>query len=167
MSDSVNPYQSPAAEAVPVQPAGAAGSLNDNMLSSLREAAPWARFLGIMGYIQCGFVLLLGLVFIVLLPAAVAGSNVGGIAAAALGGMRSILGFVYIIGGVLLFFPARFLYTMGNRIRGYLRSGADHDLETAFRNAKSLLKFLGIVVIVSLALIPVSIIVSVVIIALQ
>jgi hypothetical protein len=61
-------------------------------------------------------------------------------------------------GGVLEFFPSLFIYRCGDKIRGYLRSGTDQDLELALKNNKSYWKFLGIVCIVSLAFIPLMII---------
>ncbi|MDR0601837.1 MAG: hypothetical protein LBG42_05600 [Treponema sp.] len=164
MADSANPYQSPAVESVPVQSAGPAGHLTDAMQRYLREASPWARFLGIMGFINCGLFALIGIIFFALIPASFANlSGISGIQNAIAGGMGGLVGFIYIIGAVCMFFPARFIYMIGTKIRGYQRSGADGDLEAAFKNGKSLLKFMGILTIIGYALIPVLIIIGVII----
>ncbi|MDR1106789.1 MAG: hypothetical protein LBL44_10570 [Treponema sp.] len=165
MADDVNPYQSPAAESAPVQSeGGSAGNLTDTMQRYLREASPWARFLGIMGFINCGFLVLGGVIFLSLIPALSAGmSEIPGIPGVLAGGMGGLVGFIYIIGAVFMFFPARFTYKLGAEIRSYQRSGADGALETAFKNGKSLLKFTGILTIICYALLPVLLIIGVIV----
>ncbi|MDR2370850.1 MAG: hypothetical protein LBD71_05165 [Treponema sp.] len=166
MSDSVNPYKSPQAESVPVQSAGSAGNLNDAMVRYLRETSPWARFLGIIGFIQCGLMALGGLVSLVVIPAFISElSDFSDMPSFFAGGVGGLFGFIYIIGAALLFFPARFAYNFGTKIRSYQRSGAEEDLEAAFKNNKSLWKFFGILAIVSLALIPFSLIFASIVVA--
>ncbi|MDR1421077.1 MAG: hypothetical protein LBI86_11945 [Treponema sp.] len=160
MADDVNPYQSPAAESAPVQSDGSAGNLTDAMQRYLREASPWARFLGIMGFINCGFLALMGVIFLAMAPVM---SNIPGLPALIAGGVGGLVGLVYIIGAVFMFFPARFTYKLGAKIRGYQRSGADGDLEAAFKNGKSLLKFMGILTIICYALLPVLLIIGVIV----
>jgi hypothetical protein len=142
------------------------------MLRYLREASPWARFLGIAGFIYCGFTALVGIGFLVLFPLlmsstaeAVADIGESGNAdfSMIMRAMGGAYGFVFIIGAVLSFFPALFTYNYGTKIRNYQRSGADQDLEAAFRNNKSLLKFTGILTIIALAMIPLFIIISIVV----
>jgi uncharacterized membrane protein len=166
MPDSVNPYQSPQAESVPVRSAGSAGSLNDAMVRYLRETSPWARFLGIIGFIQCGLMALGGLVSLAVIPAFFSElSDLSGMPSFIAGGVGGLFGFIYIIGAALLFFPARFAYNFGTKLRSYQRSGAEEDLESAFKNSKSLWKFLGILTIVSLAVVPFFLIVGGIVIA--
>jgi len=61
-------------------------------------------------------------------------------------------GVFYIAMGVIIFIPSLFTYRFGEKIRGYSRTGADVDLELAFRNNKSLWKFYGILFILSIAI---------------
>jgi hypothetical protein len=167
MSDNANPYQSPEAAVKPEAPLVSQTGLTEIMLGYLKGASPWLRFIGIMGFIGCGLMVLGGILFLALIP--VMGSvwetipDMGTFSAyfgAAFGGSMGIYFFICAIIG---FFPSRFIYTFGNRIRSYLLSGADRDLEEAFKNNKSLWKFAGIVTIISLAFIPVMIIVGIVI----
>jgi hypothetical protein len=156
MSDD-NPYQSPQAE-ISVERTGARGCLTEVMVSHLGAAAPWIRFIGVLGYVGCGFTVLMGLGCIIAGPAAGSLFNRwGGVV-----GMVS-LGIIYIALGVLLFFPAMFAYNFGVRIRNYLRSSSEYELEEAFKNNRSLWKFLGILAIVELALLPILIIVGLII----
>jgi len=75
----------------------------------------------------------------------------GGIMGASFGaGMFALC----IIGAVLLLIPSLFLYRTGGRIRAYLRTGVDQDLEQAFKNNKSFWKFMGIICIIQLAFLP-------------
>lgn len=150
MSDTGNPWQSPGTEVSPTQEAAGVGVLTATMVRFLREASPWLRFLGILGFIGCGLMTLGGLIFAIVITV------VSGFAQA-FGGMvgGAFLGAVYIVLGLLSFFPAKFVYGFGSKIHRYMQSNSDKDLEDAFKNNKSLWKFYGILVIVYLALIPV------------
>ena len=166
MSDAVNPYQSPETVAVPEKPLTAQGTLTESMLLYLKGASPWLMFLGILGFIGAGFMVLGGIIFMALAPmmtgvwSEVPGMEEAGkyLGAAFSGGIAVI----YIGIGVLLFFPAFFKYRFGEKIRSYLRTGMEQELELAFRNNKSLWKFLGIISIIELAVIPVMIIVGII-----
>jgi hypothetical protein len=69
---------------------------------------------------------------------------------------------IYFLGvAVLGFFPSYFIYNFGSKIRTYLRTGAEQDLERALKNNKSLWKFSGILTIIGLAIIPVIFIISI------
>jgi hypothetical protein len=65
---------------------------------------------------------------------------------------------MFIGAGLLLFFPSLYTFRFGVKIRSYLRTGADRDLELAFRNNKSLWKFMGVLCIIQLVFIPLLII---------
>jgi hypothetical protein len=165
MADDINPYQSPQ---TPVNPAAnSAGRLTDTMIRYLKGASPWLRFLGIVGFISCGFLVMTGIGLLVALP--VIGSLWDSIAeieayADVFGAVFGItMGLYCIIGAVLYFFPSLFIYNFGGKIRSYLQSGADQDLETAFKNNKSLWKFAGILTIIALAFIPVMFIVTMIV----
>ncbi|GHT91596.1 hypothetical protein FACS1894140_2440 [Spirochaetia bacterium] len=157
MSDTVNPWQSPGAVTEAERDAASSQALTNTMVRYLKEAAPWLRFIGILSFIGCGFMFAGGIIFVIL------ASVVSGLAGEfeAIGG--ALVGLIYIPMGVLMFFPARFIYNFGAKIRNYARSNAEQDLEEALKNNKSLWKFYGIMSIISLALIPVGTIVAIVI----
>jgi hypothetical protein len=156
MSDVNNPWQSPETQAV----AGdgvSRGVITEGMLRYLKEASPWLRFIGIVSFIGGG---LLGLSGIVLSISTAAGY--GALTTRAAGNLGSFVGVVYLVSGVLMLFPARFMYSFGSGIRQYAGGGAAADLERALKSNKSLWKFTGIVCIVYLACIPLIIIGSII-----
>jgi hypothetical protein len=101
MSDSVNPYQSPEAAIKPENSLGAPGGLTENMVLYLRQASPWLRFIGIVSFIGCGFMVLVG-VLSLFLPI----FNIWNIEGA-------LAGLIYLGFAVFAFFPDRFIYGFG------------------------------------------------------
>jgi len=153
MSDFENPYKSPETSIVPERTQGSGAVLTSTMLGYLKEASPWMRFIGILGFIGSGLTCFGGIIF------AVTSSVLPGMGE--LGDFPIwLLSLIYVGAGALLFFPSRFTYNFGARIRSYQFSGSDEDLELAFQNNKSLWKFQGILYIVYLALIPFIIIIT-------
>jgi hypothetical protein len=126
------------------------------MVKYLKEASPWIRFLAIMGFIGSGFVFLAGVVFLILgiaVPAAVRGTfNIG---RAFRGASPVAIALFYMIVGLLMLIPARFLYRSGSQIRNYVQSGAESELEGALKYNRSFWKFCGVMTIVYLTALPV------------
>ena len=163
MSDVVNPFQSPETLAVPVKPVVAQGALTETMLIYMKETSPWLRFIGILGFVGSGLTALSGLVFFAFVPLMEqVWGDIPGFETSLSGAWGSVLGggmAVLCIGaGCLVFFPALFIYRFGERIRNYLRTGVDQELEQAFKNNRSLWKFVGIICIIQLAFFPLAII---------
>ena len=67
---------------------------------------------------------------------------------------------IYLPLGVLMFFPAHFIFRFGQKIRVYQYSRSNEDLESGFKYNKSYWKFMGILCIIYLAAIPFSVIVA-------
>ncbi|MCL2764275.1 MAG: DUF5362 family protein [Treponema sp.] len=155
MSDYTNQYDSPYAPVVP-EKMQSSGSLTETMLRYLKEASPWLRFVGIMGFIHCGFIAI-G-VIITIVASIIASDFLGEFGSFPIW----LLSPFYIALGVLLFFPSLFTYNMGERIQKYQFSNSNEDLEQAFKNNKSFWKFYGIMYIIYLSIIPVMIIISIV-----
>ena len=165
MSDTANPYQSPEATAAPIQPLVAQGTLTEIMLVYLKGASPWLRFVGILGIISAGMTAFSGLTAFAFIPmmnqiwGEIPGFETVFSGNQFLGAIFSGSMAVFCIGGgALAFFPSFFVYRFGDKIRSYLRTGTDQDLELAFKNNKSLWKFNGIICIIYLAFIPLMII---------
>jgi hypothetical protein len=145
MSDSTgNPYKSPDAEAGTINPLSNR-VLTEDMLYYLKAASPWLRFLGIVGFIYLGFLLLIFLTFIILGSQTVF-SDVPFMAGA---GAVAVMVYALILLAVS-FFPVLFMFRFGKKIKSYLYSGDNTDLEAAFKNNKSLWTFIGILTIISL-----------------
>jgi hypothetical protein len=156
MSDFANPYQSPENPSVPEELPGSQATLTEPMLRYLKEASPWLRFIGVLGFIGSGLTVVGGIVGAIVMFAV---SDFTG----ELGGVFSLLvGLIYLPIGILYFFPARFMYSFGAKIRNYQFTNSEEDLEMAFKNNKSLWKFNGILAIIGLAFIPLSIVLAVI-----
>ncbi|MDR3173033.1 MAG: hypothetical protein LBU19_02175, partial [Treponema sp.] len=134
----------------------AQGVLTALMIRYLKEASPWLRFIGIMGYIGAIFLIVSGVIMSIALL--ITGQNFG----SSWGPLSALMGVIYVTLGVLAFFPARFTHKFGAKLRNYLLSGAERDLEEAFKNNRSLWRFSGILLIVYLAILPVALIMGVV-----
>ena len=166
MSDMENPYASPQTEIVPVNELRNQGALTDTMLGYLKEAAPWLRFLGIVCYISCGLMAFSGIAAII---------GMGALSSLwesipELDSLGSIfntvfsfsMGSNFLLVAVLFFFPARFIHNFGVKLRSYFQNGKEQELELALKNNKSLWKFLGILMIINLAMIPVIIVLAII-----
>ena len=166
MSDTLNPYQSPETIVIQEESPAVQGALTETMLIYLKGASPWLRFVGILGFIGAGLTVVTGFVFLVLIPLVRQFWD-------ELPGFETFSGVVFgasfavffVGGGVLMVFPSLFIYRFGEKIRAYLRTGAEEELELAFKNNRSLWKFAGIVCIVQLAFIPLTIIGSIIAVA--
>ncbi len=124
-----NPYQPPSANIN--EPA--AVSHNDNVPASVIEAMqktkPWVRFLGILGFIGCGFLGLLG---------------IGILVAGGMGNLPAWVGFVYLPFGLLYLAPSLYLYRYGRAIEDFLRAASIENLGAALAQQKSFWRYVGI-----------------------
>ena len=165
MSDSANPYQSPEADTEVIKPLTVQGALTETMVKYLNGASPWMRFIGIVGFIGSGALVLLGILSFGFFPMA-SSLNLFGEVSFFLGSLAPVMAIYavnFIGGGVLMFFPAFFTYRFGVKIRKFTQTNSEQELEQAFKNNKSLWKFNGIVTIVGLAIIPVLIVIVIVV----
>jgi len=156
MSDYENPYKSPETAIVPEKPQNSGTGLTETMLGYLNEASPWLRFIGIVGFIGCGLSCVAGIIF------SITTSAVSSMAEGLGNFPIWLFSLIYIAIGALFFFPSRFTYNFGAKIRNYQLSRSDEDLELALKNNKSLWKFYGILLIIYLSLIPFFIIVAII-----
>ena len=168
MSDNTNPYQSPGSESVQLSSLeGTQGKLTEKMLVFLKGASPWLRFVGVLGFIASAMMAFWGLASFALIPLFGQITNeLDDIAFSAIPFMGFIISGtlgIFILGfAVLAFFPSLFTYRFGDKIRKYLQSGKENDLEEAFKNNKSLWKFIGIICIIYLAFIPLVLVISII-----
>jgi hypothetical protein len=163
MAEEINMYESPASPPVSEE-AEAARALSSDMLSNLAEAAPWMRFLGILGFIGAGFTALAGVSFLIVCVAGGLSSlSLGSLDAAFLGAAGLGGGVIYFGAGLLLFLPSKFAYTAGAKLRSYALTNNGRDLESAFKNNRMLWKFAGVFTIVCIAALPVLVIIAIII----
>ena len=166
MSDLNNPYQSPAAETEIVKPLVRQGTLTENMLKYLSGASPWLRFVGIVEFIGAGTFFLIGLfmLFVLMFSASLLEEASGVLFYFLLNAGPAMFGyFVYLFGfGALWFFQGFFSYRFGAKIRAYIQTNSEQELELVFKSNKSLWKFIGFYMIILIAVVPVFIIVGII-----
>jgi len=121
----------------------------DNVASAyLKEAARWAKFLAILGFILCGFIVLIAL-FAGSIMATAFGTLGAGRTGLIGGAGVSIL---YIAFSLLYFFPCLYLYNFASKMQVALRSNDQEFLNQSFKNLKSCYRFIGILMVVYLGL---------------
>lgn len=101
----------------------------------LTEIRKWSMFLAILGFIFLGLLVLIGL--FIGLAGSFFGSYLGGIE-------RFLIFFVYIIIGVLYFFPIYYLLKFSVNMKKALDQSEQKGLTVAFEYLKSHYKFIGI-----------------------
>jgi hypothetical protein len=119
-------------------------SLSSDARYFLNEAARWAKFLAILGFVGAGFLALIGL-------STLAMSSAMSSQFSALGISPALIGFLYLIIAVVYLFPSLFMYNFANRAQGAVRSNSSSFLTESMGYLRSIFRFYGIVAIVLIA----------------
>jgi hypothetical protein len=122
--------------------------LDQQASNFLGEAARWARFLSILGFVMCGLLVLLGIFMGTFLANSFGGMNLGG--ASMLG--SGFFTFIYLLAALFYFFPCLYLFHFGSKTRLAIRNNDQELLSASFKNLKSCFKFFGILAIIVLGL---------------
>ncbi|HEX2573468.1 MAG TPA: hypothetical protein VH877_28220 [Polyangia bacterium] len=136
-----NPYQPPSTDID--APSAArhdmqdAGNILPALVESMRLTKPWVKFLGILGFIGSGVMLLLGLFMLIV------GAN---------SKLPSWVGIIYLPLAALYIAPSLFLYRYGAAIEVFLRQVNLENLGEALQHQKSFWRFVGILSAVMLIL---------------
>jgi Family of unknown function (DUF5362) len=112
----------------------------------LRDAARWAKFLAVAGFIFCGLFVVVAVLFVSLLSSLF--NSVGASGTYGIGAVP--IAFVYIFIAVLNFFPCLYLYNFATRMHAALRSNDQEQLNTSFRNMRAFYRFVGVMMIIAL-----------------
>jgi hypothetical protein len=114
----------------------------------LKEAARWAKFLAILGFIFCGIFALAGLFAGSLIASMYSSAGLG--RGGAVGG--AFYSVIYLLIALLYFFPCLYTYNFGRKAQIALRSNDQVQLNQSFKNLKACYRFLGILTIIWLGL---------------
>jgi Family of unknown function (DUF5362) len=120
--------------------------VDHNVSPYLNETARWAKFLAIMGFIVCGFILLVSIFLSSFINSAFLRMGATG----GVGALGGILSGVYIIIAIIYFFPCLYLYNFASKMLVALRSNDQEQLSNSFRNLKSCFRFIGIFMVIIL-----------------
>ncbi len=118
-------------------------SIDPTAAGYLKDAARWAKFLSIIGFIFCGLFIIFAL-------------TASSIFALMLGnlvpGMTWFMSIVLIICALVYLFPCLFLYRFASKAQTAIRSQDPTLLSESFKNMRSLFRFLGILTIIGLGI---------------
>jgi hypothetical protein len=134
--------------------------IDDGNIPYLTEAAKWAKFLSIVGFIICGLMLLVGLLFTTFSSVFTRqiDADLGSI-----GSLESgfLMAWFFII-ALFYFFPTLYLFNFASKMQTALKTNDQETLNNSFKNLKSCFKFFGITLIIVLCLYAVTIIFTIV-----
>lgn len=115
--------------------------IDDNIKLFLRETIKWGKFLSIIGFVFTGLIGLIGLSIMIggstIMSKIPMGNNfVGG-----------FIGFIYLLMGLLYYFPSKYLYDFCVYIKQALDLNDQESLSYGFSRLKSLFKFWGVLMV--------------------
>ena len=113
-----------------------------SMIESLRSTKPWVKLLSVLGFISIGFMILIGIGFIVF-SNMIPGQK---------GAPPAVGGLIYLVMSLLYLFPTLHLYRYSSAIGKFLNSNAKEDMELALMQQKSFWKFIGIMTLITFVL---------------
>jgi hypothetical protein len=126
----------------------------------LREAGKWAGFLGIIGFVMCGLLLIaalfVGTIFSML-------AQISPVYAQMPAGIGAVFAVILILIDVLYFFFALYLYQFSARIKKGIVFTDQFHVTQALSKLKSFFKLAGIVTIVALCLYALEIVAAIVV----
>ena len=114
----------------------------------LKEAARWAKFLAIIGFICIGLFVLMALFAGSIFTSMYSSSMGVGATGGAFGG--AAISIVYILVALLYFFPCLYTFNFAKKMQVALASNDQAQLNQSFRNLKACYRFLGILMVIGL-----------------
>lgn len=107
-------------------------------------ASKWANFLAILSFIGIGLMVLGGLIVTFV------GTTFSNFQTSA--APMGMFGIIYLLLGLLYFFPTLYLYNFSQNIKKALVDSSQQNLDLGFENLKSFFKFIGVFSIVTISL---------------
>jgi hypothetical protein len=121
-------------------------SIDTTAHSYLKDAARWAKFLAIVGFIFCIFFLLFAL-----LAGSLLSDMFNVMASQSFNGAASIAITIIYAGLALLnFFPCLYLFNFAAKMQVALRDNDQEQLNKSFKNMRSFYRFVGVLMIICL-----------------
>ena len=133
--------------------------LETQLKTYFAQLAKWQKIVGIFFAISVVLLVLIGLGIII------GGGSLGNEVAEQFGGSIGMkaAGFVYILMGLLYFFPTKYLLTSAQKIRAWVLSDDEATLAEGVMYCKSFFKFTGVLCIISLAIVAVALLAIIVV----
>ena len=144
-----------------ITPNNFALQVDNGNIPYLAEAAKWAKFLAILGFIFCALIILMALfagTFISTIFAQLEPQS--SITATPITGTIVIV--YYVLVALLYFFPCLYLFNFASKMQAAIRNNDQVYLNASFKNLKSWFKFIGILTVIALCIIAIGIIFAIV-----
>lgn len=124
--------------------------IDPTVKTHLAEAARWARFLAIVGFVICALIVVLG-IFAGSVFSFFSNRYTEPGTADFTSGIGAVMTVVYLIFGLIYFFPCLFLFRFASNMKKALASNDQITLTTSFQNLKVMFRYVGILTIIVLA----------------
>lgn len=126
--------------------------IDQSSRAHLSEAAKWAKFLAIVGFVMCGLIVVIAIFAGSFLAMMSNTYNDGyGSSAKLTGGVGTVVTIFYIGIAILFFLPYLFLFRFATRMKTALNTNDQLTLNTSFQNLKIMFRYVGILTIVMLS----------------
>ena len=123
---------------------------DQSIKSHLAEAARWAKFLAIVGFVLCGLIVILSFFMGTILSSMGSYNDSDDVGLGA--GLGVFVTIFYLAIGVLYFFPCLFLFRFAVNMTAALNTNDQLNLNRSFQNLKIMFRYVGILTIVVLSL---------------
>ena len=144
-----------------ITPNNFALQIDNGNIPYLAEAAKWAKFLAILGFIFCALIIIGALFAGTFFTAVLSQFQQAG-----MGTLGAISGTAvanyYALIALLYFFPCLYLFNFASKMQAAIRNNDQIYLNTSFKNLKSLFKFWGILTVIFLCIIVIGMIFAIV-----
>jgi hypothetical protein len=120
--------------------------INTEIKGLLTQTGKWARFLAIIGFVIMGLMVVVGFIMGIVMSFLPTGQ------ADVLPFRPFLISFVYVIFAAIYFFPLLYLFRFSTGIKEALYAKKQSQFAKAIKNLKSHYRFIGILMIVMLAL---------------
>lgn len=132
--------------------------LSGEVKGYLKEAAKWAKFLGIVGFVYLGLIIIMLVGFGSIFSMFAGNANMGGgdESTATYIGMFFYFALIF----AMIFFPSYFSYLFGSKMQTALENESNTDIAESFKNLKSNYKFWGILTLINIIISILSILIS-------
>jgi hypothetical protein len=118
--------------------------IDQSSRAHLAEAAKWAKFLAIVGFVICGLIIVLSFFIGTLFSTSMSRYDTAGLGSS----FGIIITIVYLGIGILYFFPCLFLFKFANNMITALNSNEQITLNRSFQNLKIMFRYVGILTII-------------------
>ena len=116
--------------------------ISPSSVSYLKETSSWALFFAVLGFVFI-VILVLGTFFVEAILSSLNGEEM-------LPGIEITIGIIYLILGIIYFFPIYYLYRFSTNMKKAIENNDNENLDLAFKNIKSHYKFMGVFTIIIL-----------------